>query len=151
MGHDDSKRAIVERSGRLVQRTGADADNGGYARRQGGDAKLGNFLDVERTVFGIDEHPVVAGRGGKDRRGDSPQMMNAKPSAIFPAFSRCLVVLVVRAIGFLPVGFFSRQHARGRRSIRPGPSGLFSTVIAPDDGVVQAPKPLFEQAALSAC
>jgi len=39
---------------------------------------LRGFLDVERAVLGVDEDPVVAGRGRQDGRGDGAQVVHAE-------------------------------------------------------------------------
>jgi hypothetical protein len=39
---------------------------------------LGDLLDAERAVFGVDEHPVVAGLGDQHGRRGGAQVMHAE-------------------------------------------------------------------------
>ena len=78
MRHDDAHGTVVERAGRLIDGVGADADDGGHAGRQRGDAELRHFLDAERAVLAVDEHPVVAGGGGQHRGGNGAQVVDAE-------------------------------------------------------------------------
>ena len=86
MRHDDTQRAVVQRPCRLIHRAGANAHDRRDAGRQGGDAKLRGFLDGERAMLAVDEHPVVAGRGGQHGRGDGSQVMHAEAQGHFAGF-----------------------------------------------------------------
>ena len=90
MRHDDAHRAVVQRSCCLIDGAGTDPDDRGDANRQGGDAKLRDLLHAEGAVFGVDEHPIMAGRRGQHRCPRRPQMMHPEAQGRLAGFQPLL-------------------------------------------------------------
>jgi hypothetical protein len=78
MRYDDACGAVVERAGAFIERAGADANDRGDAGRQCGDADLRDVILRKRTVFHVDEQPVVPGRGRDHARRSGAQMVHAE-------------------------------------------------------------------------
>jgi len=78
MRHDDAGRTVVERAGAFIDRVGANPDDRGDAGRYRGDADLRHVTLRQRAVLGVDEQPVVPGRGSDHARRRGAQMMHAE-------------------------------------------------------------------------
>src|SRR5215813_5028667 len=78
MRYHDAERAVVECSGGLVQRPGANAHDRRHTAWQRRDTDLRYLLDRDRTVLGIEEKPVVAGGLGQHGYRGTTQMMHAE-------------------------------------------------------------------------
>ena len=78
---DNAECTVVEGAGCFVDGAGTNAHDGRDAGWQSRNTQLRRFLNGERPVLGVDEHPVVAGGHGQDGGGDGAEVVNTEAEA----------------------------------------------------------------------